>query len=56
MQLTCHPVIANLQGEAIHARTPDFFTLRVRNDVRDSLNCTRFQLFFPSSQKFRIRK
>jgi hypothetical protein len=26
------PVIANPQGEAIHARTLDCFTLRVRND------------------------
>jgi hypothetical protein len=41
MQLACHPVIANPQGEAIHARTLDCFTLRVRNDVRDNLNCTR---------------
>jgi hypothetical protein len=40
MQLTCHPVIANPQGVAIHARTLDCFTLRVRNDVRDNLNCT----------------
>jgi hypothetical protein len=40
MQLTCQPVIANPQGEAIHAGTLDCFTLRVRNDVRDNLNCT----------------
>jgi hypothetical protein len=38
MQLTCHPVIANPQGEAIHASTLDCFTLR--DDVRDKLNCT----------------
>jgi hypothetical protein len=25
-------VLANPQGEAIHARTPDCFTLRVRKD------------------------
>jgi hypothetical protein len=28
------------QGEAIHASTLDCFTLRVRNDVRDNLNCS----------------
>jgi hypothetical protein len=39
MQLACHPVITNPQGEAIHASTPDCFTLRVRNDGRDNLNC-----------------
>jgi agmatine/peptidylarginine deiminase len=46
MQLTCYPVIANPQGEAIHARTLDCFTLRVRNDGRDNLICTRFFLYF----------
>jgi hypothetical protein len=39
MQLACLSVIANPQGEAIHARTLDCFTLRVRNDGRDHLNC-----------------
>jgi hypothetical protein len=40
MQLACHPVIANPQGEAIQCTRMDCFTLRVRNDVRDNLNCT----------------
>jgi hypothetical protein len=42
------PVIANPQGEAIHARTLDCFTLRVRNDgVAGKLHqspCFRFAL------------
>jgi hypothetical protein len=42
MQLACHPVIANPQGEAIQCTRMDCFTLRVRNDVRDKLNCTRW--------------
>jgi hypothetical protein len=35
-------VIANPQGEAIHTGMLDCFTLRVRNDVCDSLNCTLY--------------
>jgi hypothetical protein len=37
MQPARRPVIP--QGEAIHSGTLDCFTLRVRNDGRDSLNC-----------------
>jgi hypothetical protein len=47
MPLACHPVIAHPQGEAIHASTLDCFTLRVRNDVRDNLNCTHLYLKCP---------
>jgi hypothetical protein len=41
MQPARRPVIANPQGEAIHTGTLDCFTLRVRNDGRDSLNFTQ---------------
>jgi hypothetical protein len=34
-------VIVIPQGEAIHARTLDCFTLRVRNEGRDNLNCLK---------------
>jgi hypothetical protein len=37
------PVMANPQGEAIQCPRMDCFTLRVRHDVRDNLNCTRIQ-------------
>jgi hypothetical protein len=39
MQPARRPVIANPQGEAIQCTRMDCFTLRVRNDVRDNLNC-----------------
>jgi hypothetical protein len=54
MQLACHPVIANPQGEAIHTGTLDCFTLRVRNDGRDNLNCTRTATIF--IRKMNIRR
>jgi hypothetical protein len=44
MQLACHPILANPRGEAIHARTLDCFTLRVRKDGRDHLNCAHLPL------------
>jgi hypothetical protein len=40
MQPACRPVIANPQGEAIQCTRMDCFTLRLRNDGRDNLNCT----------------
>jgi hypothetical protein len=45
------PVIANPQGEAIHTGTLDCFTLRVRNDVRDSLNCIRAGIYSTRPRK-----
>jgi hypothetical protein len=53
--LPANPVIANPQGEAIHASTLDCFTLRIRNDVRDNLNYLSFQIDRHYSRIFFIR-
>jgi hypothetical protein len=57
MQLTRRPVIANPQGEAIQCTRMDCFTLRVRNDVRDNLNCTHFTdpIFFNEKMELEDR-
>jgi predicted alpha-1,2-mannosidase len=50
----CPPPRHCERSEAIHARTLDCFTLRVRNDVHDNLNCTRSTVAFSKKSYFCI--